>query len=82
MKDDDGTVHHDRQEMADVFGDFYAALYKSRPSENLYLAAGADDIPFAPFSLEELQEQLTKLKHGKGRDSFRIAAEFLKYGGN
>ena len=83
-----GRKVHDRQEIADVFADFYENLYarqQTTPNATLHAQRQHDTTdsttqPIPPFTLDELDKALRQLRNGKTCDTTGIIAEMLKEG--
>ena len=81
-----GRKVNDRQEIADVFADFYESLYTRQqyattttmhapPQHN---DADSTTQPIPPFTLDELDKALRQLRNGKSSDTTGIIAEMIK----
>ena len=82
--DKSGNVRSNRQEIVDVFADFYEELYKAR--EELVVDGNEErrwgthfEIP--SVTVEEIDQHVRKLKRGKAADTRGVVAEMLKVGG-
>ena len=78
--DRNGVETTDRQSIADIFADFYRELYASPRQEQPEPNRGTKG-QVKPFSLEEIQRQLKRLKSKRAADGDGVVAEMLKYGG-
>ena len=81
----DGNPEYDRKGIADIFADFYEALYTRRDSahNNTPPATTTDNATNIPqFTTTELDYALKQLKNNKAKDTAGIIAEMLKKGGN
>jgi hypothetical protein len=77
----DGQLRSDRQQIADVFADFYEQLYGCRSNtDDVLTVADSADLP--PITVAELQKQLKAMRNRKGADSRGIVAELLKHAGH
>ena len=77
MTGQDGTKRTERQEIADVFAEFYENLYNSI-AEPKQFTQPRDNIP--PFTMSELNKAISQLKLGKAPDAKGLRAEMLKTG--
>ena len=80
VRDAEGEIRHDRQEIVDVFATFYEALYARRP-EDTHTRAGTTRYKIPEVKIKEVSQQLQSMKNGKSADSTRIVVEMLKAGG-
>ena len=82
--DSEGVRQTDRQDVADVFADFYAELYACRNSgkedESQWDSGGYGTI--ASITTEDLRTQLGKMAGGKCEDSRGVVMELLKHSGD
>jgi hypothetical protein len=82
VRDAAGEAKYDRQEIVDVFAQFYEALYAKRttatPRER-DCSRTSSRIP--RITWEEVRAQLATMKNGKAADSAGIVAEMVKVGG-
>ena len=84
MKAADGTIKEDRDDIANVFADFYKTLYADTTKilfdaalQHGPRASHVDDI-----TEEEVKAQLKKMAKGKGADGDGIITEILALGGD
>jgi hypothetical protein len=78
--DSQGVLKEERQDVADVFADFYAALYKDDGTTHSIPTPEVD--PCAPdlkVSVGELRTQLKAMSNGKCPDTRGVVAELLKH---
>ena len=79
MRDTDGELKTDRQDIADVFADFYADLYASRELSAVERTPTEVNHEFNAISPEEINDQLKLMANGKGADSKGVVVELLKH---
>jgi hypothetical protein len=75
-----GRVRTDRQEIVDVFADFYASLY-ARPEINHFGKRRWADGPCEPvaaFTVAEAMDQLRKMARNKSADDSGLVVEMLQ----
>ena len=77
--DREGTHRDDRQQIADVFAEFYEDLYKSRVGEDCSDFSGWEPVP--GFTADEVNSALAKMKRGKASDHTGLVIELLKDSG-
>lgn len=80
MEDAGGNTVTSKQDIADVFADFYADLYNSTHDPDMEKSKLEPRIN--QFSMGELEAALKKIKSGKAKDLKGIVAEMLKHGGD
>ena len=83
MVDETGTESHNRQEIANVFSDFYGRLYSDthqHTGSNNCDDSSPQAAAVPPFTMTELRQGLKQLKNGKSPDTKGIVAEMLKHG--
>ena len=79
---EDGNKATSKASIAEVFATFYEKLYSSCWTEASRSSQSQLPIGAAPpFTMEDLQAGLCKLKHGKAGDAAGIVAEMVKKGG-
>ena len=83
MTTSDGHTRHDRKDIADIFADFYEALYSQteEPNHSMTTIDDHDERPIPLFTADELEIALKQLKNGRSKDTSGILAEMLKEGG-
>ena len=85
MKQKDGHVVTDRQEIADVFAEFYEELFSGRADINTSNPVGSMNTgkchDVSDVTAEEVDDQLKKMSWRKACDSSGMAVELLKDGG-
>ena len=82
MTDKTGSKVYDRQEVADVFADFYADLYSRKtmvgPVGNPFRGR---EIEEKKISEREIRKQLEKMARKKAADGSGVVVEMLQAGG-
>lgn len=81
VRDRDGNIQTERNQIAGVFADFYEDLYQSKLEAT---EAAIDSQPHEevePFSMKELEKEIRSLRKRKAKDKAGIIAELLKAGG-
>eukprot|EP00959_Pyramimonas_sp_CCMP1952_P057384 1197797-Pyramimonas_sp.AAC.1 len=82
MASQGGNIVRDRQSIANVFADFYQALYQDiHKNGNPYKQDSSADAIMPDFTGDELDHVLRGLKNNKAADQNGIVAEMLKKGG-
>ena len=81
VKAKDGSIKHERQEIADAFADFYAELYSSQSCDRDSTIERKEVCAVEPFTLMEVQGEIKCLRKGKTKDSSGVLAEIIKVGG-
>jgi hypothetical protein len=79
MRDAKGEVHTDRQQIANIFADFYEQLYAEMdalPGDDEELRTVRD---VRPVLVEEVRDQLKKMARDKSADSKGMVVELLQY---
>ena len=78
--DQSGRVRTDRQEIVDVFADFYASLYACLEVRHCGRRTWADGPcdPVAAFTVEEARDQLKKMARNKSADNSGLVVEMLQ----
>ena len=67
-----------RQEVADVFADFYCKLYTSTQVWREGVPEAEENVaPIPLFDIKELHEEARKLRRGRARDGAVIGAEMI-----
>eukprot|EP00973_Karenia_brevis_P026343 3633304-Karenia_brevis.AAC.1 len=79
MKDKCGNVQSGRQQIADIFADFYEELYDAS-AKPVVPESCRDEV--LPFTKDEIQQEINKLKTGKSKDRAGVCAEMLKSAGD
>ena len=75
----DGTMHREKEGIAEVFAKFYEHLYSTTcgaDPEKVYCAEGHDVID--PFTMEELQKAIRETRPARSGDKQGITAEMFK----
>ena len=79
MRDHDGNLTHEKEDIAEIFATFYEDLYASRNRHHGAATYSRDCTQtIAPFTREELHACLKQMSLGKAADSLGITAEMLK----
>ena len=81
MRSKSGEVVTGRQEIADVFADFYDDLFSRRLGGGSGVSIEHDGIAVPAVTQSEVEEQLKKMSRRKACDSGGISVELLKEGG-
>ena len=79
VQGEDGTIHREKEDIAEVFAKFYEQLYSNTCSadpEKIYHIEGDDTMD--PFTMEELQQAIRVTKLGRSCDKLGITAEMFK----
>eukprot|EP00973_Karenia_brevis_P019691 2700430-Karenia_brevis.AAC.1 len=81
VADRDGVLHTDRQEIVDVFADFYSHLYATAHSKDYdgALDEAASNSNISHVTVDELKIQLEKMAKGKAPDANGIISEMFLY---
>jgi hypothetical protein len=80
MTDDAGCDHTERQDIADIFAEFYGKLYATRNvQQGMRRSDQAAEVP--KFTNSELEAAIKGLKNGRARDGAGVFAEMIKNGG-
>ena len=77
-----GNTWSGRQQVADVFADFYAELYRGTSERSGWRMEDEEtfeEIP--PFTREEIEDELKRLKRKRAKDAAGLTAELLQHGG-
>ena len=79
----DGTVKTGRQDIADVFSDFYSELYRRKITKSMFDFSGddSDTTQAVPIQPEEVKLQLKTMSNGKSADTRGVVVELLKHSG-
>lgn len=82
MLDRDGKVCTDREDIANVFADFYEDLYKRREHVQTIRANNTEHTAevVEPISVNELRERLKTMAKKKAADTKGVVVELLKAG--
>ena len=79
----DGTVAYNKQDIADVFAEFYEDLYASRCPEgkgDLLQPSATDGGDIKRITVSEIKQQLKIMKKGKAADKAGVAIEMVQLG--
>ena len=86
MRRTDGTEVNEKEDIANVFADFYAELYASQQMEDDEVNAGSvegseekDDLP--EVTVTEVKNALKKMGRKKAGDAAGIVVEMMQHGG-
>ena len=88
INNSEGKECFERQRIADVFADFYEDLYRSQrsdgngfPKDDVTCDLPACEKDVLPFSKEELDKAIKKLKNNKCKDTSGVVGEMFKHAG-
>lgn len=80
--DKNGLLQHGRQEIVDVFADFYGDLYAAQKvgatAEESWRSGPCDAVP--EFTMEEIRQELKQMSKNKAADSTGLVIEMLQEG--
>jgi hypothetical protein len=80
IKDAENRLQTSRQEIMDVFADFYGDLYKANADHKYHDATFSSTSKIEDITEDEVRIQLNKMKKHKAGDSAGSVAEMLQYG--
>ena len=81
MQDKTGNIKYDRQDIADVFAEFYEELYTSTTKRHEHEHEDTYEQhhhTVKPFTMQELNDAI-HLKRGRAADTRGVNAEMIKY---
>ena len=80
VRDVEHRLHTSRQDIMDVFADFYGDLYKANADNKYNDAVFSSTSEIEDITEDEVRIQLKKMKKSKAGDSAGLVAEMLQYG--
>lgn len=81
MKDKNGILHHNTDEILEVTADFYENLYRSNLSEykkKMITPDLTNNLPYEEFTLDDLERGIHSMKNGKSTGNDNVPIELLK----
>ena len=81
MKQKDGTITNDRQEILDVCSDFYQELYSSKSNENKPKIVSPDQSALPEITEREVEAATKEMKDNKAPGTDDITSDIIKIGG-
>ena len=81
MKQKDGIITNDRQEILDVCSDFYQELFSSKSNENKPKIVSPDQSALPEITEREIEAATKEMKDNKAPGTDDITSDIIKIGG-